>query len=873
MSAATYSRVVGSRMVVKSSIRVGSLQLVSKSNSERNAIIDAADSMRTRVSTALIRTVEVVKDGISLKTLEDKLQQVDLNGVLQVLDLDKRFQAAAKGAGLQPNETSFLEAIKDTWEAGARAELDSLNMVAVHKGQGNPCHKPGGTSEGGQFCETGGSSGGGVPEKLYSTKPSLLKTNLWLEHPVHGVIFTDRDVLHMDWMGELRLPQIGKPFDQIPRGFVRISTGDRLIRISSYAGDPPPEVAKLSRSAIPKNTREVYTEIVHIQKSEVSKASNTIGLALAFDLLNPETIVWLSSYVMALIQQVSDETRRAIADVVMNAFQYGGHPYEQARTIRNMIGLTQQQSQAVANFRRMLENEPLAALTRDLRDRRFDSTLQNIGRLKGQLTKEQIDKMADAYYRKYLKYRSEMIARTETIRAARQGQEETWRQAIAQGLLPQGMKRKWIVTADDRLCPSCRSIPKLNPEGRGMDEQFMSDIGTVDGPPLHPHCRCAIVRKVDWGVSKAEEVQKDNPCHKPAGSSTGGQFCETGGGGGWMPGGVKGDIMDPANWRSDGHYTGDVNAATYDPSITRSEVAIKMGREHVEAIFQNDAKLSGMVAKSRALDAKVAANEARADRIGNQLNKYWDRWGKTTSYEQREKMGAEHAKLNDKLVVLMKKNSDIWNESRNLKYEISQRVAAKITEGMPAFRPLGVTNQHPDGAALLPYLRDYERMTGGSPSGGIGNVRFAAPAEGLDARWQRGYFNPAENTVYIGKNPSREVFFHEMGHWHEENVPGGNLAAVSFLQRRAGNAEQKSLAEWTGNAHYHSDEVARKDKFMEAYTGKIYPGAKATEITSMGFQYLSSDAASFFRMDREHFNFTVGMIRAGGMGGFPWAKK
>ena len=37
---------------------------ISKSNPERNAIIDAADSMRTRVSTALIRTVEAVKDGI-----------------------------------------------------------------------------------------------------------------------------------------------------------------------------------------------------------------------------------------------------------------------------------------------------------------------------------------------------------------------------------------------------------------------------------------------------------------------------------------------------------------------------------------------------------------------------------------------------------------------------------------------------------------------------------------------------------------------------------------------------------------------------------------------------------------------------------------
>lgn len=358
MAAAIYSRVVG---VCRSVSRLSGVRKAKPAY----LVLEAADSMRTRVATAVLRTVDVVKGGISLKDLAEALQVVDLNGVLQVLDLDRRFQAAAKGAGLHSEETSLLEALKDTWIAGARAELGALNKVSV-------------------------------------------------------------------------------------------------------------------------------------QKSTISKAG--IGVELAFDLNNPEAIAFLSSYTMNLIREISDETRRAIGDVVMEAFQYGGHPYEQARTIRNMIGLTQRQTQAVANFRRMLENEPLMALSRELRDHRFDSTVEQAGRMRIGLPKEKIDQMVQRYYERYLKYRAEMIARTETIRAAHFGQKETWRQAIAQKLLSPLSPREWIVTPDDRLCEFCRPIPKLNPEGVGMDEMFQTPMGPTDGPPLHPHCRCTTGLKVDWGT-------------------------------------------------------------------------------------------------------------------------------------------------------------------------------------------------------------------------------------------------------------------------------------------------------------------------------------------------------------------------------------
>lgn len=80
--------------------------------------------------------------------------------------------------------------------------------------------------------------------------------------------------------------------------------------------------------------------------------------------------------------------------------------------------------------------------------------------------------------------RAETIARTESMTAVHQGQREAWSQAIDDGLLPEDVKRVWIVTDDDKLCPICAP---LDGETAGIDENFVEDI---DGPPAHPNCRC-----------------------------------------------------------------------------------------------------------------------------------------------------------------------------------------------------------------------------------------------------------------------------------------------------------------------------------------------------------------------------------------------
>lgn len=196
----------------------------------------------------------------------------------------------------------------------------------------------------------------------------------------------------------------------------------------------------------------------------------TVPFEMSFNIALPRSAEFLRAYTGNLIREVTGEQARTMIDVVRNAFEEGGHPYAQARQIRALenFGLTTRQNRAVMNFRG--------------------------SQAEAGLTGAKLDKVVERYRKKLLRYRSENIARTETIRASEAGHQEAWRQAADAGFFDTGSaRRKWVITPDDRLCPECRSVPGLNPEGVGLEQDFNTPFGPRPRPPLHPHCRCSVV--------------------------------------------------------------------------------------------------------------------------------------------------------------------------------------------------------------------------------------------------------------------------------------------------------------------------------------------------------------------------------------------
>ena len=77
--------------------------------------------------------------------------------------------------------------------------------------------------------------------------------------------------------------------------------------------------------------------------------------------------------------------------------------------------------------------------------------------------------------------RADLIARTEVMTAANEGQREAWRQAADEGLLPANIRIGWIATVG--ACPECEV---LDGQTRSLDGEY--EGGVV--PPAHPRCRC-----------------------------------------------------------------------------------------------------------------------------------------------------------------------------------------------------------------------------------------------------------------------------------------------------------------------------------------------------------------------------------------------
>lgn len=175
---------------------------------------------------------------------------------------------------------------------------------------------------------------------------------------------------------------------------------------------------------------------------------------MKFDAANPAAIAWAEEHAAELIADVTVNAQAAIRQVVVAGFENGVAPADTAKLIRASIGLTERDAVAVMNYQLKLINDGVVGATAK----------------------------AEKYAAKLTKSRAQTIARTETMRAANEGQQQLWEQAREAGLLDRTAKKVWIV-ADP--CPICAG---MSGETVRIDQTF--SIG--GDPPAHPNCRCTV---------------------------------------------------------------------------------------------------------------------------------------------------------------------------------------------------------------------------------------------------------------------------------------------------------------------------------------------------------------------------------------------
>lgn len=239
--------------------------------------------------------------------------------------------------------------------------------------------------------------------------------------------------------------------------------------------------------------------------------AEALEIIVSFDQTNDLAVAVMREAKLDLIAEFTRQQEEATRAALLEGIRRGLNPIEQATLFRDSIGLTASQQRMVENFRRLLESDPAEALTRELRDGRFDPTL----RRGGPLTQGQIDRMVARYRENMLRFRAETIARTEALSAVNGGSYEMFRQAIADGLIQEDeIYRTWVTAGDERVRGHHASME--GQKRNGLDP-FTSGLGTrlrYPGDPRAPaadrvQCRCNVVTQLRLfstveGTSSAE---------------------------------------------------------------------------------------------------------------------------------------------------------------------------------------------------------------------------------------------------------------------------------------------------------------------------------------------------------------------------------
>lgn len=217
----------------------------------------------------------------------------------------------------------------------------------------------------------------------------------------------------------------------------------------------------------------------------------TLRVDAAFDVLSPRVLEAIRTLESRALTALTEDAAATVRQVVTRGLVDGVGPRALIPELRGAIGLGPTQEQAVANFRAALASGDFAkARGYALRDQRFSLALP-----KGTaLPPERIDRMVDAYRKKYLALNAETQARTAALDAVRAGQRAAWDATLEQGDIDRRrLLKKWRTTLDGRERPEHHAMDGVEIP---FDEHFAVDGGVLVPGQNTYNCRCALTYRL-----------------------------------------------------------------------------------------------------------------------------------------------------------------------------------------------------------------------------------------------------------------------------------------------------------------------------------------------------------------------------------------
>lgn len=253
---------------------------------------------------------------------------------------------------------------------------------------------------------------------------------------------------------------------------------------------------------------------------------NNSGFPIEFNAVHPNVVKFARDQSADLVVKVTKDVKEAVRIVVATGASQGLTVVQQARAIRQTVGLPPNWAKAPLNLADDIRNGRAAAAT-SRRLSAIDKAQIRKRIREGTVNEAFVKKMQGKYTASLINRRGLNIAATETLRSAHFGQNDSWAQAIQQGSLSPKSRKFWLPTPDERLSEEHARIPGMNPKGRKIDEDFVTTEGNKPHPPSRPNCRCGMGLGAVAGTGRPRKAPKKSML-PPTG--VGGGAGEAGGG-------------------------------------------------------------------------------------------------------------------------------------------------------------------------------------------------------------------------------------------------------------------------------------------------------------------------------------------------------
>ena len=213
-------------------------------------------------------------------------------------------------------------------------------------------------------------------------------------------------------------------------------------------------------------------------------------LKVLFDIRNPSAEAWLKDYSSQAVVEIVDDQRKGIRAFLTDGMSKGLNPKTVALDLvgrvspvtgkreGGIVGLTSQQEEWSRNYAAELAKSNPNALTRNLRDKRFDAAVNRAIASGQPIPAGTQTKMVTAYRNRALRYRAETIGRTEALTSLHQGSHTAMLQGIAKGQVKvENVSKIWRSAHDDRVRDTHRAL-------NGMKVKFSADFVSPSGARL-----------------------------------------------------------------------------------------------------------------------------------------------------------------------------------------------------------------------------------------------------------------------------------------------------------------------------------------------------------------------------------------------------